>query len=383
LRLRVGVVPPADRQLVTLPVPQHVRQIEDVRQHVEPRPARCRQPGQLCRLTRESDHPAQVRTARLGVRVRGGGDDRRAPQDGVAEPQLVDVDLGGWRLDRGHVARVGALEAGHPPRTRLRVTATGDRRIDRRCLGGAEDVHAVGLGGAEDVDAVGLVGHAQGDPEVRVRPQVLLDHAGGALRVENEVQPERAAPLRHVDHPTDELGDLVNQGCELVDDDDEARRGGRGRPLLQVREVLRAEQVEDPLAADELRTQRRQRAPHQVGTEVGDQPDAVRQAHAVLEGRPALVVDEEEVHPRRAVRARHAEDPGLEELRLPRAGGAADQAVRPLRAQVEVERVAAGLTDEGPQPPLRSSRPRVRLRPAVEHALGVGLYPLTPPGPRG
>ena len=90
------------------------------------------------------------------------------------------------------------------------------------------------------------------------------------------------------------------------------------------------------LAVVQLGAQAGERAAHEVRGEVGDEADGVRQLDAVGEGRAALVVDEEEGHPVGAVLGGHAEHPGLEELALARAGRAADERVRALRAQVEV-----------------------------------------------
>ena len=84
-----------------------------------------------------------------------------------------------------------------------------------------------GLGRAEHVRAVGLIGHPQREPQVRVRPQVVLDHAGRALGGEYEVQSERAPPLGDVDHAVHELGYLMHQRRELIHDDDQRRRGLR------------------------------------------------------------------------------------------------------------------------------------------------------------
>ena len=54
-----------------------------------------------------------------------------------------------------------------------------------------------------------LVGHPQGDAQVRVGPQVVLDDAGRALGRQDQVQAERAAALGDVDDAVDELGHLL------------------------------------------------------------------------------------------------------------------------------------------------------------------------------
>ena len=94
-----------------------------------------------------------------------------------------------------------------------------------------------------------------------------------------------------------------------------------------------------------------QSPPDQVWRQVGDDADAVRQINASREGRTTLVVDEQERHPVRAVRMRHAQHPSLQELRLPGARGAANQGMRPLRAQINGERLRTRMPDHGPQIP--------------------------------
>jgi hypothetical protein len=95
--------------------------------------------------------------------------------------------------------------------------------------------------------------------------------------------------------------------------------------------------VEDVLAEPEFGVEGGESSADQMGTEIGDQPNRVREFDAVGESRPPLVVDEQEVHPCRAVRGRHADDPCLQELALARACGASDQGMRALAPEVEVE----------------------------------------------
>ena len=129
------------------------------------------------------------------------------------------------------------------------------------------------------------------------------------------------------------------------------RLGGR-RDLaaaLELEQVLGLVLGQEVLAVLELGRQGRERAAHQVRRQVGDQADGVRQVDAVAERRATLVVDEQEGHPLRGVRGRHAEDPGLEELALAGAGRAADEGVRAVGAQVDREGAGGGLADDGAQ----------------------------------
>ena len=90
------------------------------------------------------------------------------------------------------------------------------------------------------------------------------------------------------------------------------------------------------MLAAQFGAQRGQRAAHQVRRQVGDQADGVRQLSSPRTRRRPCS--------RRAGRSpgpgcarRHAQDPGLQELALAGAGGAADQRVRAVLAQVEAE----------------------------------------------
>ena len=89
-----------------------------------------------------------------------------------------------------------------------------------------------------------LVVHAQRHAEVRVRPQIVLDHTGWALRRQYQVQSERTTTLCHIHHAVDELRYLTDQGRELVDDDDQARRALRVAAFLELDEILDALGVE-------------------------------------------------------------------------------------------------------------------------------------------
>jgi hypothetical protein len=160
------------------------------------------------------------------------------------------------------------------------------------------------------------------------------------------VDAERAPALGDVDDAVDELGHLLGERGELVDDEHE-RGGVRVGGLLELEQVFRLLAVEQVLAVVQLGAQARERPAHEMRAEVGHEAHAVRQADAVGEGRSALVVDEEERHALGAVLGGHAEHPRLQELALARAGRAADEGVRALLAQVEVQSALRALTDEG------------------------------------
>jgi hypothetical protein len=158
------------------------------------------------------------------------------------------------------------------------------------------------------------------------------------------------------------------------------RLGGASGSLrrLELEQVLGLLGVEDQLAVVELRVERGQRPPHEVGAEVGDQPDAVRQVDAVGERRAALVVDEQERDARWAVHRGHAEHPALEELALAGARGTADERVRALGAQIEVQRAACSLPDECTQRVVALAlgcpgvgRERVVRSPRLDDRVGV------------
>ena len=164
------------------------------------------------------------------------------------------------------------------------------------------------------------------------------------------MQPEAAAAQGDVDDAVDELGDLLGQGGELVDDDEQARRRVRMALALHLHEVLGVGLLEQQLAVVQLGVQRDQRPAHLVAVEVGDHAHRVRQVDALLERGAALVVDEQERHPLRAVHRGQPDDQRLQELGLAGAGRAGDEGVRPVLAQVEDERGAGLHADRDAQP---------------------------------
>ena len=113
-------------------------------------------------------------------------------------------------------------------------------------------------------------------------------------------------------------------------------------------------------------------------------PTRVRQVDALGERGAALVVDEQEGQRVRAVAGGHAQHPRLQELALAGAGGAADQRVRALAAQVEGQRLAGRLADDRPQArgsalrtgPRRSAGDDgLRFPPPIDHRAGSSPGP--------
>jgi hypothetical protein len=130
------------------------------------------------------------------------------------------------------------------------------------------------------------------------------------------VNAERAATLGDVDQPGDEVGQFPGHGRELVDHQQQPREWRQhvstARAFVQVVEdVLGAGRGQLGLPAAQFGAERDQRALHQVGVEVGDQADGVRQVGALGEGTAALVVDQHEGHLVRPVDHRQRRHQGL------------------------------------------------------------------------
>ena len=309
--------------------------------------------------------------------IGGTGEAHRADED-----RQVGV-LGGPAAPRRlglHVAELGPVD-----RTHLELLATFDAAVptDPRRLEFAQVLMADPKVGAardlladprrqrrvDDVDAVSGVGHPQRDPQVGVRPDRRRDHAARALGGENQVNPERASAAGQVDQPFDEGRQFLCQRGELVDHEGEAGQGLRSGAVVEVPvvlDVLGASALEQAFPAPQLCRQRRQRPLGQVPVEVGHHAHGVRELGAVLEGAAALVVDEHEAHGVGAVGDREAGDQGLEELALARAGRPRNQAVRPVRPQVD----GHGSGDLTPDDGLR--RPPV-VPPALDDPFRVGI----------
>ena len=129
-------------------------------------------------------------------------------------------------------------------------------------------------------------------------------------------------------------------------------RWSMGPVVLDVLGPDRAEQCSRRL---QLGAERLQRPLGEVGVEVGDHADGVRQVDAVLERRAALVVDQHERHRVRPVADRERGDDRLQQLGLAGAGGAGDQAVRAvlLRSTTNVPVADAPIGAAVVRPPAR------------------------------
>ena len=149
-----------------------------------------------------------------------------------------------------------------------------------------------GILGSDHVIAVVLVRHAQRDPQVGIRAQVVLDDARRALRRHDEMDAERAAALSDIHDTVHELRNLIDERGELVDDDDKRRWRLGIAALLEFDEVLGFLASEEGLSVVEFCAQTHEGAADQVRAQIRDKPDAVRKAGALRESGPALVIDE-------------------------------------------------------------------------------------------
>ena len=147
---------------------------------------------------------------------------------------------------------------------------------------------------ADDVDPVGPVVDPQREPQVGVRPDVVVDHPGGPLRRQHEVHPEAATALGDPDERRQETRDVLRHRRELVDHDHQAgqRRATTG-PVLA--EVGGTDGTEELFATRQLRLEAHQGALGETPVEVGHHPDGVRQRAAPVERGAALVVDQHEL----------------------------------------------------------------------------------------
>jgi len=200
----------------------------------------------------------------------------------------------GGRGRRGHADLIdkGAQVCGLGPRglerDELVVTQSGEGSA-RSAAGESRGSRIV-----DDVGRLGPVEHAQGDAQVGVGADAVVDGTVGALGGEHEVHPEAAAALGHVDQRIEEPGQLRREGGELVDDHDEAGDAHGTGCRRDGGEVGDPRVAEELLAAPDLGIEGGERTSRQVLVEVGDQPDHVGQLGAGIEGAAALVVDEQE-----------------------------------------------------------------------------------------
>ena len=228
---------------------------------------------------------------------------------------------------------------------------------------------AGGVGNVDDVGRVGHVLHPQRDAEVGVGAEVIGHGAGRPLGGEHEVDAEAAAPLGDADEGVDEVGELGLERGELVDHDDEPRqRLGGGGQLPVAGEVGRPDGAQQPFPMAELCFEAPERPLGEVGVEVGDEPDGVRQPGAGVEGAAALEVDEDEREVVGVGAGGEAGDERAEQLALAGAGRAGDEPVRPVGDEVELEHAVG-----------RDAQRRRRARvgagggPAPSQLLGIGV----------
>ena len=299
---------------------------DDLRQRLQPRPALLAEAGLDVGGGDRVDEHRQVGLHRLVV---GSGLGRSG--HGPAEAAPGDRDDPGAGRDRpaagAAAADAGRLDGHQVRRARPHVTPAG---------GGLRDARRVRR--VDDVGRLVGAGDPQRDPQVGVGPDVRADHAGRALGGQQQVHAERAAAAGDVDEPVDEVGQFRDHGRELVDDQHEpghrlqVQLGPQPLGVPVVLDVLGPRVQQHLLAPLELGAERVERPHGQVAVEVADHADGVRQPGAVLERAAALVVDEDERH--RVGPVGHAEhrDDRLQQLGLPGAGGARDQAVRAVRA---------------------------------------------------
>src|SRR5262249_57551116 len=107
-----------------------------------------------------------------------------------------------------------------------------------------------------------------------------------------------------------------------------------------------ARRLEDQLPPSQLRPQRGEGAAHQVAVEVGHKADRVREVYAVLEGSPAMVVDQDERQRSRGVGSGQRRYQRLEHLALPGTRHPAGQRVGSVVAQADLAQVTPGSDPE-------------------------------------
>jgi len=186
------------------------------------------------------------------------------------------------------------------------------------------------------------------------------------------VHAERPADPPDHHEQVDELRLGREQLGELVEHDEQRRQRRQPGaalpvPLVVAQRGVVAGGAQQFLAPDDLTVQG---VPHPVDErqfllEVGDDRGDVVEPLQPEEGRAALEVDEDEVEDLRGMGQRQAKDQGPEQLRLARAGGPDDQAVRPHAAlrgllDVQFDRLPPGVQpDRHPQPvPRRPGAPQ-------------------------
>ncbi len=199
----------------------------------------------------------QPRLARLGDTCRQGRPRHGRDQSVDVGVKVLEIDLAFWHLPGDATAEVqfddvhrsGQRDLGGlcPGVSRLKLNDSSRAGLGRSASRGCGIEEGGGLL-TKHVGGVMLVGHPQCHPQIRVGAQVVLDHAGGTLRRQDQVQPERTAALGHVHDAVHELRHLRNQRCELVHHQDQARWALGVTAFLQFGQVLGALVVQQVLA---------------------------------------------------------------------------------------------------------------------------------------
>ena len=172
LGLMLRVVEHAQHDLGVAALPQ-LRQVVDGTQLVEPRPPWLGDPRVGSRPLHSLDDPVGVLRHVLPAQRPLG----YRPALARSEVQLLHLDRRGlWFIGRART-RVGRLEGDHPPGPRFCRTTTRDR-------GREEGRHRR----SEHIGRILLVGHPQGNAQVGVGSQVVLDDPGWALRRQDQMQ---------------------------------------------------------------------------------------------------------------------------------------------------------------------------------------------------
>ena len=179
---------------------------------------------------------------------------------------------------------------------------------------------------------------------------------------------EAAAALGDVDHPGDEVGDLLtsvaNSSTTITSDGGASgvrarasRRGPWPRPRAAACGGCSSARSDVSARSDRF------------GVEVGDVADGVRAASAnTIARRPALVVDEQERQRGSAGTRGQRGDDRLQQLALAGAGRAADQRVRAVLDEVELERTGRADADRGRAARTAWARPTARRSTAASAA---------------
>ena len=162
---------------------------------------------------------------------------------------------------------------------------------------------------------------------------------------QQEMDAEAAAALRDPDERRQEIGQLLRQCRELVDDHHESgqRFSGARTPVLG--EITGRGGAQQPLSTADLRVEAHERSLGQPVVEIGDHTDDVGKMHTRVECRTALEVDQHErqVVGTNASGERHHERP--QQLALAGARGARQETVRAVTYEIELDDTVGRSTD--------------------------------------